>query len=266
MLIWLSVFIALSVSLLIFKLSGAILAQFLFSNQNLRQSVFVQVLTGITYLTITFACLKSNFQTIYSPLFFIITSYTLWSTTKNYRFFSKHLLFKNIYRVFVPIIFMSFCYLIFFISRNGHDFVIGHDHAFFGYHSFELSKFGIENRSGIFNSLIDFSEMRHLYHYIDLWLISLISESSYIHNFYVVFLYIPILSISLFYIFICEFYDRIKFKDHIVLLSLMVGTFLCVPFFREVDLLNSTFNLEGNPFGPFQSIFLYLEFFYFISC
>jgi len=119
MIIWLSVFITLIVSLLIFKLSGAILVQFLFSNENFRQSVFVQVLTSLTFLTITYACLKSSFQTIYSIPFFVILFYTIWSVIKNYRLFSIHFLFNNIYQVFIPVIFVSSCYIIFFLANSG---------------------------------------------------------------------------------------------------------------------------------------------------
>ena len=96
MLIWLSVFIAILVSLLIFKLSGAILAQFLFSNKNLRKSVFVQVLTSLTLVTITYSCLKSSFQTIYSIPFFVILISTIWSMIKNYRLFSSSSIFWKI--------------------------------------------------------------------------------------------------------------------------------------------------------------------------
>lgn len=267
MLIWLSVFIILIVSLLIFKLSGAILTQFLFSNENFRQSVFVQVLTSLTVLTITYACIKSSFQTIYSLPFFVILFYTTWSVIKNYRLFSIHFLFNNIYQIFIPVIFISSCYIIFFVTNSGHEFIIGHDHAFFGYHSFELAHFGVENRSGIFNDFSEFSQMRHLYHYADLWLISLISELSNIHNFYIVFLYVPILSISMLYMFVCQFYNKLKVRDHLVLLSLMMGTFLCIPYFSEIELFNSTFNMGRQSFWTFSKYFFIIGIFlfYFLS-
>ena len=135
--------------------------------------------------------------------------------------------------------------------------------CFFGYISHELNHFGIENVKGIFNSFIEFQDIRNIYHFADLWLVSKVYEVTGIHTFYIVFMYVPVLSISLLYVFILQFFKNLKYLDHFVLLSLLMGTLFCIPYFNDVELLNSTFNMGRQSFWTFSKYFFILGVFLF---
>ena len=262
MLVWLSIFFTLIVAFFIFKFCGSIITQLVFTDKKLRESIFVQVLLGIIFITFGFACLKSNFESILTIPFVVIIIIALIGSRKNYPFFSVHHIREGLGFVFFPVAIVSLLYLPFFISADG-QLIVNNDITFYGHISYYLSDLGIENRNGIFNSFTEFSEVRQLYHYADLWLIALFTKSNSVNVSYLIFMCGPVISISVVYYFIRESYTQLELFKKFILLFLLISTFVCIPMLRNHEFFNSTFHLGKLSFWSFPKYFFIVSFFLF---
>ena len=260
MLVWLSIFFTLILAVFVFKFSGAIITQLVFTDKNLRQSVFVQIVLGILFITFGFACLKSNFNSILTIPFIVILILTIIGIKKNHQFFSIDHISEGIKIVFFPVAIISLLYIPFFISADA-QLMVNNDIIFFGHNSHYLSNLGIENRNGIFNSLAEFSEIRHLYHYADLWLIALLTKTNNVNVPYVILMGGPVISISVVYYYLREYYTRLELFQKFILLFLLISTLVCIPLLRNHDFFNSTFHLGRQSFWSFPKYFFVVSFF-----
>ena len=161
---------------------------------------------------------------------------------------------------FFPVAIISLLYIPFFISADG-QLIVNNDIIFFGHNSHYLSNLGIENRNGIFNSLAEFSEIRHLYHYADLWLIALLTKTNSLNVSYVILMGGPVISISVVYYYIREYYTRLELFQKFILLFLLISTLVCIPLLRNHDFFNSTFHLGRQSFWSFPKYFFVVSFF-----
>ncbi|MDB3905281.1 hypothetical protein N9335_02255 [Crocinitomicaceae bacterium] len=187
---------------------------------------------------------------------------TIIGIKKNIQGFSIRHIGKGFEIVFFPIVIISLLYIPFFISADG-QLIVNHDITFFGHISYHISNLGIENRNGVFNSLAEFSEIRHLYHYADLWLVALLTRINDVHVFYLIFMCGPVISISVVYYYIRECYIKLELFQKIILLFLLLSTFVCIPLMRNHDFFNSTFHLGKQSFWSFPKYFFLVSVFLF---
>ena len=159
---------------LVCYLFGCIIASFFSTTyKNLNKVFFIKIVIGLLSLTVIYASIKANLNSILSGLVMLSICYLI-VVRKTINFNSSQLKFEIkqfVLYIFATIVFVSFAYFIIFPnSYNVHP-----DYLFYGALGDYLKLYGKEN---LFLSISPDLSKNELYHYSNEWCVALISNFS----------------------------------------------------------------------------------------